>query len=178
MIRIYQGKVDTLIQSACRGSLVAVDSQALVLARWGLPGYGTGFWITTHTGARKIDTVKGHAVSQVGTIFKDHFGVVWIGLKSGNVLAIHGKDTVDFKYSVYDSGEYFNPKFAEDTSGNIWVKSIGSSFSIFVRGKMPVTLALQKKQPASITRVGKPVDMLGRKQAVGRYINFPLNLYQ
>lgn len=170
VVRLENGKLDTLLDAACVSAMVPQGSRILMAA---FEGENRGLWITLDSGSRKIVTILGEPVSQPNALFKDRLGVVWLGLIDGGLLALAEKDTVLFSPGIADFNGQSVMGFAEDAEGNIWL-STGNpvhELSVFLRGNPPLSLAGRIQPEFRRQKAYKGFDVLGRNHH-GRSRNF------
>lgn len=161
VVRLDQGKLDTLLDSACVSAMVPLGSRILMAV---FEGQGRGLWINSDSGTRKIETILGKPVPQPNALFKDRLGVVWVGINDGGLLALAERDTVLFSPGAADYNGQPVMGFAEDAEGNIWL-STGypvHGLSVFLQGDPPLSLAGRIQPEFQRQRPYKGFDVLGR----------------
>ncbi|MDB5105753.1 MAG: hypothetical protein JWP91_3442 [Fibrobacteres bacterium] len=161
LVRLDKGKLDTLIPGACTNGMLAVGAQVLFTAREGL-------WITTNSGSRKIEKVKGRTIGWPMAPFRDSKGVIWLGGNLGGVLAIDGTDSVFYDSLNSDFKGRMASSFAEDAEGNIWMETGTPALNIFARGRLTVALGRHARaETHRLLTTMRSRDLLGRDASLG-----------
>lgn len=161
LLRLHQGRIDTLSEEFCGTALAARDEELFAAT-------DSGTFTASGAGALQARTsMLGRPLAGASALFRDSRQVIWIGTFSEEILALApgGPATDTMRFDAANAGfpDGHATHFAEDSAGNVWVAFSGGQLSIFARDKGALAV---RRPPSGLLIPSKSshgVDALGRR---------------